>query len=310
MPIKRNHPAAAIVVGAYGQDGNLLARDLENANIQVIMVGRGDCDLTDLEEVGRLFQAGPGRHDVYFLAAIHKSSETKQSLDQDAEWKSSMDLHATAPAVFLEVMKRRNGVDRFFYASSSRIFGIPTESPQTENTPRSPKCIYGITKVAGMEVCDFFRRNYGLFACTGILYNHESPLRKLPFLSKKVVRAAVASRHDASLKCVIQNLSSQVDWSYAGDIVQAMQYAINHVEPRDFVMSSGRTHSVKDFVRLAYDEANLNWADHVEFQTTEEIPENQRLVGDNSLLKKLTGWKPSLNFEEMVRMLVRAESNV
>ncbi len=300
-------PAAAILIGANGQDGTLLSRHLLDLNIPVISVGRGECDLLNRMEIENLFQAGLVRHDVYFLAAIHKSSESLEHADPAIDFKNSLDLHANAPALILEVIRQRGCGDRFFYASSSRVFGNPRESPQTEATPRCPLCIYGITKLAGMNVCDYYRQSHGVFASTGILYNHESPLRKLPFLSKKVSQAAVASHRNKGFRIRLQNINTHVDWSYAGDIVRAMTLALTYSEPKDFIMSSGKTHSVKDFVIFAFDELGLDWTEHVEFVSDAGCPIDKRLVGDNSLLKTLTGWNPSIDFQEMVKMLVQAE---
>ena len=299
-------PASAVVVGAFGQDGSLLCAELERCGTRVLKVGRGDFDSLDTASASKLF-SGSHRHDIYFLAAIHRSSESDVPEDTRTDIRKSLDLHVNAPAAILEMMRKRKCADRFFYASSSRIFGFPSESPQNENTPRRPNCIYGLTKSAGMDVCQHYRSKYGLFASSGILYNHESSLRPLPFVSRKIILAVAACWRGEAERLFLENPEGRVDWSYAPDIVHAMVLALNSSLPRDFVMSSGTAHTVGDFARIAFDEAGLDCRAHIIWKGSQAEPPHADLVGDNTLLCLTTGWKPTRSFEQMVRGLVREE---
>jgi GDPmannose 4,6-dehydratase len=298
--------ASAIVVGAFGQDGSLLCRELERNGTRVLKIGRGDCDLLNPCSVKNLF-SGSHRHDIYFLAAIHRSSETNAPDDTPAEIRKSIDLHVNAPATILEQMRQRNRGDRFFYAASSRVFGFPSESPQNEKNPRCPNCIYGFTKSAGMDVCHYYRHKHRLFTSCGILYNHESSLRPLPFVSRKIILGVAACWRRESERILVENLNARVDWSYAPDIVRAMIFALNASKPQDFVIASGISHSVGDFVRIAFDEAGLDWRKHVKEIGSPSPRTGAEIVGDNALLCRTTGWKASRSFEQMVRGLVREE---
>lgn len=306
MSDSRKDSPVNVVIGAFGQDGVLLCRELEANGARAVKVARGDYDLLSPESVASLFTANE-RHDVFFLAAHHRSSTQVTTLTPPEDLRLSLAIHVSAPATILEVMRQRACGDRFFYASSSRVFGQPGDAPQTEATPRSPTCVYGITKAAGMDVCAYYRSEHGIFASSGILYNHESSLRPADFVSRRIVLAAVDRYRTRAGRVRLANPGAEVDWSWAPDIVRAMLSAIRNGEPQDYVMASGKAHSVADFARFAFDEIGEDWKNCVEACSTPSASISVPKVGNPAKLIRETGWQPKLDFEDMVRLLVREE---
>lgn len=295
-----------IVIGASGQDGTLLCEQLEKSGRPTLKIEKGQCDFNSQKSIQQLFMSQE-RHDIFFLAAIHRSSESVIPVQHSEDFRRSLDLHAVAPFNLLDEVRRRGAGDRFFYASSSRVFGSPLVTPQNEDTPRNPLCIYGTTKSAGMDVCRYYRENYDVFACSGILYNHESILRNYPFLSKKVCHGAVLCSKGLMDKLVLTNLSARVDWSYAPDVVQAMIMILQGDTPTDLVISSSKVHSVENFAEIAFAEVGLDWRRYVSETPPPASKQSLDLVGDNSLLKARIPWKETVTFEQMVRIMVRNE---
>jgi len=210
---------------------------------------------------------------------------------------------------FLEAIRLHRKETRLFYASSAHIFGATSESPQTETTPRMPENIYAITKVTGMEACRHYREEHGIFASTGILYNHESAYRKGSFLSQKIIQGVMAIKRGDSRELVVGNLASKVDWGYAPDYVDAMVRILELPHPGDYIVSTGETHSVREMVQLAFEEQGLDYQKWVRENPT-IIRASRKgggggscLVGDSSKLRRETSWRPSVTFSEMVARL-------
>ena len=194
---------------------------------------------------------------------------------------------------------------RLFYAASSLCFGDATESPQTESTPLAPRCVYGITKTAGVQCCRLYRQTHGLYALSGFLYNHESPLRPEKFVTQKIVRAAKAIARGEQSELILGDLSARIDWGWAPDYADAMTRTLRLPEARDFVIATGETHSVRDFVEIAFTRVGLDWQNYVKENTVLLQRRNAPLVGDASLLRQLTGWKPMVTFPEMIDLLLQ-----
>jgi GDPmannose 4,6-dehydratase len=241
---------------------------------------------------------------VFYLAAHHHSSQDKLGAEPEL-WRQSAEVQILGLVHVLEALRRHVPNARLFYASSSHVFGNPSETPQTERTALAPDNVYGITKVAGHHACRLYRERDGLFTSVGILYNHESMHRDDKFLSKKIVNGALAISRGQLQELVLGDLSASVDWGYAPDYVDAMVRLLALPEPDDYIIATGQPHTVRDFVRIAFDELGLESEKYVRENPALVRRSDRRLVGDAGKLRRETGWKPSVSFEEMVRLLTR-----
>ena len=311
----------ALVTGIGGQDGSFLAELLVEHGYEVTgIVHRpaaaygenlaGVAGRVELVEADVLDQGAMSRvlaeqrpHEVYNLAA---PSFVPRSWDEPVR---TAEFAAVGVTALLEAIRAVDPAIRFYQASSSEIFGEPRESPQTEATPLAPLTPYGVAKAYGHFITQSYRHRYGLFGCCGILYNHESPRRPLDFLPRKVARAAAAISLGLEREVALGDLDARRDWGYAPDYVRAMWLMLQAGEPADYVVASGRAHSVGELVEFAFAHVGLDWREHV--RTDESLrrgrAELHRLVGDASRARELLAWAPSVTFEELVRLLVDAE---
>ena len=275
---------------------------------EAVGLGRETCDLANREEIagliGRLQPA-----EVYYLPAYHHSAEDRVREDDAELYRRSFAVHVTGAIHFLEAIKNESPQTRFFYAASSHVFGRPDSEMQDEGTPLNPENIYGITKTAGMHVCRFYRATHAVFAAAGILYNHESQYRRESFLSQKVIRAARAIRLGLQHELELGDLSARIDWGYAPDYVEAMRRILALPEPDEFVVATGETHSVQDFVECAFRQAGLDWRAHVVEKASLLTKRKMLLCGNAAKLRTGTGWRPSVNFEEMIGLLLAADGS-
>ena len=197
---------------------------------------------------------------------------------------------------------------RFYQASSSEMFGKVVESPQTERTPFHPRSPYGVAKVYGHWATVNYRESYQLHASSGILFNHESPRRGLEFLPRKVSDAVARIKLGLTDSVAVGNLDSQRDWGYAPDYVRAMWMMLQQEQPGDYVIASGETHSVREFCQVAFGHAGLDWERHVKVDQRYFRPaEVDLLIGDATHAHDVLGWKPEVNFEDLVCMMVDAD---
>lgn len=307
----------AIVVGSAGQDGTLLSNHLRRIGRAVIEVtrsgarradgGREPLDILNGGQVATLV-AKSSPDEIYYLAAHHHSSDQNVG-DQAQLLRQSHQVHGEGFLSFLDACVRHSPKTRLFYASSALVYGYPDVCPQDETTPMRPVCAYGITKQFGMGLCELYRREYGLFCSAGILFNHESPLRQPRFVSKKIAGAAAAIKRGSQSELVLGSLDAEVDWSAASDFVEAMPMTLATDIPQDYVFSSGRRRSLRDFCEIAFAAVGLDFRDYV--RVKEDIifrqPRSVPLQGNPERLKRCTGWQPRIGFEELVSSLVRAE---
>lgn len=295
----------AIIIGSKGQDGRLLAELLVKREYELALVGRGQPDITNKCEVDKLVsEVNP--HEIYFLAAYHHSSEDVRESDEIL-FKKSFDIHAMAAANFLEAISVRAPAARLFYASSSHIFPASGGELQNEETPARPENIYAITKYSGMLTCRYYREKRDVFASCGILFNHESSLRSPSYLSRKVaIAAARISRHKAET-LVLGNLDVSVDWGYAPDYVDAMHRMLQLEVASDYVIASGKAHTVRQLVEIAFRHVGLDYRAHVQVRPELLTKHIETRIGDSSKLRVDAGWSPSTSFEQMVTSMVDAE---
>ncbi|PLZ69357.1 GDP-mannose 4,6-dehydratase, partial [Fischerella thermalis] len=203
----------------------------------------------------------------------------------------------------------RTGIQvRFYQAGSSEMFGLVQEVPQKETTPFYPRSPYACAKVYAHWQTVNYRESYGLFACNGILFNHESPRRGETFVTRKITMAVARIFAGRQKKLYMGNLDAKRDWGYAKDYVKAMWMMLQQDEPDDYVIATGETHTVREFLELAFGYVNLNWQDHVEFDPRYLRPaEVDLLIGDPTKAQQKLGWKPSVTFEELVSLMVEAD---
>jgi len=311
----------ALITGIGGQDGSLLAELLLEQGYEVFGIVRRpvseryenlepvreriellQADLLDeLSLVDALESSRP--HEVYNLASPSFVPMSWQQPVLTAEFA------AVGVTALLEAIRRVDAEIRFYQASSSEIFGEPRDVPQTVETPLSPVTPYGIAKAYGHLITRSYRRQYGMFACSGILYNHESPRRPLDFVPRKIAHAAAAISLGVQGEVWLGDLDARRDWGYAGDYVRAMWLMLQQDEPRDYVIASGELHSVQELVECAFAHVGLDWREYVQIDESlrRGKAELHDLVGDASEARERLGWLPSVEFEELVRLLVDAD---
>jgi GDPmannose 4,6-dehydratase len=310
----------ALITGIGGQDGSILAELLLEHGYDVAGLVRPAADhypnldavqdRVELVEADLLDQrslatalAATAPAEVYNLAA---PSFVPMSWERPVETAGFAAVGATS---MLEAIRAVDPSIRFYQASSSEIFGEPLASPQTESTPLNPVTPYGVAKAYAHFIVHSYRRQYGLFACSGILYNHESPRRPLQFLPRKVAHGAAAISLGLEEELVLGDLDARRDWGYAGDYVRAMWLMLQQAEPGDYVVASGEEHSVRELVECAFARVGLDWHDHVRVDPAFQrgAAELQRLVGDPTHAQERLGWRREIGFEQLVHLLVDAD---
>lgn len=295
----------AVIVGAYGQDGRLLGELLERAGQPLVRLGRGDVDLLDRTQIEALVRRHQPR-EIYYLAAHHHAAEDPLGDDDAVLFRTSLEVNVTGLVHFLEAIRSCAPHTRLVYAASSHIFGRSELPMQNEQTPFQPICIYGITKTAGVHCCRYYRQTHGLFAASGILYNHESPYRSPAFVSQKIIRGALAIAAGEQDHLVLGDLTARIDWGYAPDFVDALRRILALPAADDIIVATGESHSVQEFVEIAFAATGLDWRRHVRENAGQLTKQRRTLTGDASRLRAATGWQPSVSFPQMVQLLLDA----
>jgi GDPmannose 4,6-dehydratase len=311
---------SALITGVTGQDGAYLTRFLLEQGYQVhgmvrrsslekfdrlmsvrdqIELHQGDL-LDQLSLIRLLERVEPG--EVYNLAA---QSFVPTSFEQPL---LTGEFNALGVTRVLEAIRLVDPSIRFYQASSSEMFGNIREEPQTETTPCWPRSPYGVAKVYGHWITINYRESYNLFACSGILFNHESPLRGKEFVTRKITDAVARIHHGIQKKLKLGNLDAQRDWGFSGDYVRAMWMMLQHDKPDDYVIATGEKRTVREFLQHAFDHVNLNWQDHVEVDPALLRPADvNSLCGDATKARQTLNWKPEVSFTELVTMMVEAD---
>jgi GDPmannose 4,6-dehydratase len=314
-------PKRALITGITGQDGSYLAELLLDQGYEVHgMVRRASTEKFDRIEhlrdritlhqgdlldqrslVDTLRASRPA--EVYNLAAM---SFVALSWVQPT---LTADFTGVGVTRMLEALREACPEARFYQASSSEMFGKVREVPQNEQTPLYPRSPYGVAKVYGHFITINYRESYNLHATSGILFNHESERRGLEFVTRKITWHAAAIKHGLRDKLALGNLDAKRDWGYAKDYVRAMWLMLQQDEPEDFVIATGHTHTVRECVEVAFDEAGLgDWERYVEIDPQFVRPaEVDQLIGSYDKAERDLGWKPETSFEELIRLMTRAD---
>jgi GDPmannose 4,6-dehydratase len=310
----------ALITGIGGQDGSFLAELLLDAGYAVSGLVRPGAlpyenlaaieDRIELHEADLLNQTSLAQAlraarpaEVYNLAA---PSFVPASWDQPVQTAEFAAVGATS---LLEAIRLVDPTIRFYQASSSEIFGEPAEVPQTEETPLAPVTPYGVAKAYAHFSARSYRHRYGLYACSGILYNHESARRPLKFLPRKVAHGAAAISLGLDQELVLGDLDATRDWGYAGDYVRAMWLMLQQDEPDDYVVASGESHSVRELVECAFAHVGLDWQQHVRVDRALQrgAAELRRLIGNPAKARAQLGWEAEVDFTRLVHLLVDAD---
>jgi GDPmannose 4,6-dehydratase len=312
----------ALITGITGQDGAYLAELLLNKGYTVVGAERrastrnrmrldelgitdaltfADFDLADQGNMMRVLdKVQPD--EVYNLAA---QSFVALSFEQPL---MTGDVTGLGVARLLEAIRSVNPEIRFYQASTSEMFGKVQSTPQTEETPFYPRSPYGVAKLYGHWLTVNYRESYSMYACSGILFNHESPLRGPEFVTRKITLAAARIKKGAQKELRLGNLDAKRDWGFAKEYVEGMHLMLQQSTPDDFVLATGETHTVEEFVEAAFSAAGLQWRDHVVIDPAFVRPaEVDLLLGDPSKAKAKLGWEPRTDFRELVALMVEAD---
>lgn len=314
-----------MITGITGQDGSYLAEFLLEKNYVVHGLVRRNsstvrqrldhltvdpmiynqrlflhyADLDDTTTVRRILQrVAPS--EIYHLAG---QSHVGISFDIP---ESTCEFTAMGTLRLLEIIRDLDRRPKLLHASSSEIFGQPTQSPQDESTPMNPVTPYGVAKAFATQMVRVYRQAHGFFACNAICYNHESPRRGESFVTRKITRSVAKIKLGLQEKLTLGNIDSERDWGYAKDYVQAMWLMLQQQEPNDYILATGESHSVREFLQTAFEAANLNADDHVELSPRLFRPlEVHSLVGNPQLIREKLGWRASTKLTELVEIMVQ-----
>ena len=313
----------ALITGITGQDGSYLAELLLDQGYEVIGMVRRSSTVT-FERIAHLQDRIATVHgDLLDQASLidvlrtYRPSEVynlaAQSFVQTSFGQPVLTGDVTGLGVtrLLDAVRIADPDIRFYQASSSEMFGKVVEVPQSENTPFYPRSPYGVAKVYGHWITVNYRESYALFACSGILFNHESPRRGLEFVTRKISNAVAKIKLGQADELRLGNLDAKRDWGFAGDYVRAMWLMLQQDAPDDYVVSTGRTHSVREFCEVAFGHVGLNYEDHVVIDEAFFRPaEVDLLVGDATKAHTQLGWEPEVSFEDLVIMMVDADMDL
>jgi GDPmannose 4,6-dehydratase len=312
----------ALITGITGQDGSYLAELLIEKNYKVIgMVRRSSTvnfdRIAHLQKDPNLEMVQGDLLDQMSLIDIlteHQPEEVYNLAAQSfvpTSWKQPVltgEFTALGVTRLLDAIRIVNSKIRFYQASSSEMFGKVLEVPQKESTPFYPRSPYGVAKVYGHWITVNYRESYDLYACSGILFNHESPRRGLEFVTHKVTNAVANIKMGLQNELRLGNLEARRDWGYAGDYVRAMWLMLQQEQPDDYVIATGETHSVRELCDVAFSYVGLNYEDYVvkdpRFYRPAEV---DLLIGDPSKGKAELGWEPTVSFEKLIQMMVEAD---
>ncbi|WP_424357749.1 GDP-mannose 4,6-dehydratase [Methanocella sp. MCL-LM] len=311
---------SALITGITGQDGSYLAELLVNKGYEVHGLVRrtSSVNTARIEHILDKIQLIPGdlTDESSLVSAIRKSKPDEiynlaaQSFVGSSWSQPIFTGETTAIGVtrLLEAIRTAGSDARFYQASSSEMFGKVQATPQNEKTPFYPRSPYAVAKLYGHWITVNYRESFGMYACSGILFNHESPRRGIEFVTRKISDGVARIYHGLQDELRLGNLDSKRDWGFAGDYVEAMWLMLQQENPDDYVIGTGETHSVREFCELAFGAAGLDWEKYVKIDPRFVRPaEVDLLLGDASKAKNVLGWKPKVTFPQLVKMMVESD---
>ncbi len=302
----------ALITGAAGQDGRLLCDLLRAKGYRIVgaiapgsSVAMDGVEMVswpsqDQDGMARLIEESRP-DEIYNLAAMSFSPAC------EVDPVAATEILSLSVVRLLEAVRRTAPATRVFQASSSEMFGRPVRSPQDEGTPLEPLTVYGMAKAHAHRMCGWYRRRYGMFVCCGILYAHESPLRAEHFLSRKVARAAARIAYGLERELVLGRLDSERDWTDASDVVRGMWSMLQAPSPDDYILASGRLHTVADLCATAFARVGLDWHMKVRSDPSLVRDDPRGICGDATRACERLGWRPERSFQDMVWSMVDAE---
>jgi len=314
----------ALITGITGQDGSYLAEFLLEKGYKVFGIVRRvaledpEHRLWRIRHILRkikLYSASLESYPSIFNViekvkpdeCYHLAAQSFVSYSFEDEF-STINTNINGTHYVLSALKEKAPKCKFYFAGSSEMFGLVKESPQNEFTPFHPRSPYGISKVAGFDLTRNYREAYGLFACSGILFNHESSRRGFEFVTRKITSKIAEIKMGLADELRLGNLEAKRDWGFAGDYIKAMWLMLQQKKPVDYVIATGETHSVKEFVGLAFKHVGLNWKKYVTIDKAFYRPAEVHLLqGDFSKARRKLKWKPTVKFEELVKMMVDSD---
>ncbi|MCB2203180.1 GDP-mannose 4,6-dehydratase [bacterium] len=314
----------ALITGITGQDGSYLAELLLAKGYEVHGIVRRVAIEAPTQRLGRIQHLIDDIHlhpaslesypslfkvvrDVQPNECYHLAAQSFVSYSFEDEF-STFNTNINGTHYLLSSIKENAPDCRFYFAGSSEMFGKVRETPQNEDTPFHPRSAYGITKVAGFDLTRNYREAYGIKAASGILYNHESPRRGFEFVTRKITSTVARIKQGKAKELRLGNLDAKRDWGYAKEYVEAMWLILQQDEPKDYVIATGKTHSVREFVKVAFDHVGLNWEDHVVVDPAFYRPaEVELLLGDPSRAKAELGWEHNTLFKQLVELMVDSD---
>lgn len=311
----------ALITGITGQDGSYLAEFLLNKGYKVYGLTRRTSTLNFdrikhiIEQISLIQGDLLDQHSLTTAISESKPDEVYNLAAQSfvpTSWNQPVltgEFTALGVTRMLEAVRLARPDAKFYQASSSEMFGKVVEVPQSETTPFYPRSPYGVAKVHGHWITVNYRESYNMFAVSGMLFNHESPRRGLEFVSRKISNAVARISLKKQKKLHLGNLDAARDWGFAGDYVKAMWLMLQQANPQDFVIGTGKTHSVRDFLEIAFATVGIkNWKRYVvqnkEFMRPAEV---DHLIADSTKARKILDWKPQVSFEELVKMMVKSD---
>lgn len=342
----------AFITGIAGQDGSYLAEFLLKKGYEVhgmlrrIGIENQTERISRIEHIQDKIKLYPGTlesysrvidileeikpDECYHLAA---QSFVQESFDDSF---STLNININGTHHVLSALHKRIPKCKFYFAATSEMFGKVKEIPQTENTPFHPRSPYGISKMTGFELTRNYRESYGMFACSGILFNHESPRRGQEFVTRKITSTIADIKNGKTNVLILGNLDAKRDWGFAGDYIEAMWLMLQQPEPKDYVISTGQTHSVMEFINQAFNYVGLSFevldlhdlSEDVADKKIQELKQQKdkiyvvqhpkfyrpaevdMLIGDCTLAKKELGWEPKTKFEELIKMMMDSDLKV
>jgi GDPmannose 4,6-dehydratase len=319
-PMITNPVPTALITGITGQDGSYLAEFLLKKGYRVVGLMRrtSTVNFQRIRHIQKRLTLVPGDLlDQASLISVLQEYQPQEVYNLAAQsfvptsWNQPVftgEVTALGVTRLLDAIRQVKPEIRFYQASSSEMFGKVQEVPQRESTPFYPRSPYGVAKVYGHWITVNYRESYGLFACSGILFNHESPRRGLEFVPRKISYGAALIKLGMARELRLGNLDAKRDWGYAGDYVQAMWLMLQQEQPDDYVVGTGQTHSVRDLCQAAFGHLGLNYEDWVRLDSRFMRPADvDLLVSDPTKARTVLGWEPSVSFEDLVSMMVEAD---